>query len=258
VIVFLACVLGLLCGSFTNVLISRIPKGQEWVRTPSHCPRCSAPLAWYDNIPVVSWLWLRRRCRHCKAPISAQYPLVELTVAVLFGLVAWQFGLTFLAAALVYLAIVSVALAVIDLEHMRLPDALTLRSYPVLLVLVAAHSLVTDDWWLLLRALIGAVALGAFYFVFWFVYPKGMGFGDVKCAVLLGFAMAAVGWGALAVGAFAGPLIGGIAGVAVMIRTGKSRGVKIPYGPWLIAGAWIGIVVGPAIADRYLALVTGA
>ena len=257
-IVVIACVLGLLCGSFTNVLIARIPKGEEWVRTPSHCPRCSTPLAWYDNIPVVSWLWLRRRCRHCKAPISAQYPLVELTVAALFGVVAWQYGLSFLAAALAYLAIVTVALAVIDLQHMRLPDALTIRSYPVLLVLVTAEAWISDDWWMVARAGIGALSLGAFYFVFWFVYPKGMGFGDVKCAVLLGFAMGAVSWGALAVGAFAGPLIGGIAGVAVMIQSRRSRGVKIPYGPWLIAGAWLGIFAGTELGARYIALMTGA
>lgn len=257
-VIAFACLLGLLCGSFTNVLIARIPAGEEWVRTPSHCPRCGAQLAWYDNIPVFSWLWLRGRCRSCREPISVQYPLVELAVAALFGLVAWQFGLTFLALALAYLAVVTTALAVIDLKHTRLPDALTLPSYTVLAVLVGLHASVVDDWWILARALIGAVALGAFYFIFWFLYPRGMGFGDVKCAGMLGLALGAIGWGALAVGAIAGPLIGGIVGIGVMIRSRQAKGVRIPYGPWLILGAWVGIFAGNVIAEKYLELTVGA
>jgi len=257
VVVFVAACLGLLCGSFTNVLIARVPAGEQWRTGSSRCPRCRTDLAWYDNVPVLSWLLLRRRCRHCQEPISGRYPLVELTVAILFGAVAGVFGVTVLAVALGYLAVITVALAAIDLEHRRLPDALTLPAYPVLVVAIATYAGFEQDWWILVRALIGAAIVGGFYFVMWFAYPRGMGFGDVRAAGMLGLALGAVGWGAIAVGAIAGPLIGGVVGIAVMIRTRRARGVAIPYGPWLIAGAWLGILAGDWIGHGYVEFVTG-
>ncbi len=257
-LVFVAACLGLLCGSLTNVLIARVPAGEQWRTGSSRCPRCRTDLAWYDNLPVVSWLLLRRRCRHCQEPISGRYPLVELMVAILFALVAGVFGVTVLAVALLYLAVITVALAAIDLEHRRLPDALTLPAYPVLAVAIAIHAGVEQEWWIVARALIGAAIVGGVYFALWFAYPKGMGFGDVKAAGMLGFALGAVGWGAIAVGAIAGPLIGGVVGVAVMIRSRRGRGVEIPYGPWLIAGAWLGILAGDRIGHGYVDFVTGA
>ena len=256
-VVFVAACLGLLCGSFTNVLIARVPAGEQWRTGSSRCPRCRTDLGWYDNIPVLSWLLLRRRCRHCHQPISGRYPLVELTVAIMFALVAGVFGATLLAVALVYLAVITVALAAIDLEHRRLPDALTLPAYPVLAALIATHAGIEHDWWILVRALIGAAIVGGVYLVLWLAYPKGMGFGDVKAAGMLGLALGAVGWGAIAVGAIAGPLIGGVVGIAVMIRTRRTRGVAIPYGPWLIAGAWLGILAGAWIGHGYVEFVTG-
>ena len=257
-VVFVAACLGLLCGSFTNVLIARVPVGEQWRTGSSRCPRCGAEIAWYDNIPVVSWLLLRRRCRHCHEPISGRYPLVEVAVALLFALAASAFGATILTVAMAYLAVISVALAAIDLEHMRLPDALTLPAYPVLAVLIAAHAGLEHDWWILVRALIGVAIVGGVYLVLWLAYPKGMGFGDVKTAGMLGLALGAVGWGAIAVGAIAGPFIGGVVGIVVMVRERRGRGVHIPYGPWLLAGAWLGILAGPPIAHAYLQWTTGA
>lgn len=257
-VVFFAACLGLLCGSFANVLIARVPVGEQWRTGSSRCPRCHTELAWYDNIPLLSWLVLRRRCRHCREPISGRYPLVESLVAVLFALAAAVHGLTFLTGALAYLAVISVALAAIDLEHMRLPNALTLPAYPVLAVLIAVHAGVEHDWWILARALIGAGIVGGIYLALWLAYPKGMGFGDVKAAGMLGLALGAVGWGAIAVGAIAGPIIGGVAGMVVMVRQRRGRGVQIPYGPWLIAGAWLGILAGQPIAHAYLRWTTGA
>lgn len=256
-VVFIAACLGLLCGSFTNVLIARVPAGEQWRTGRSRCPKCEVELAWYDNIPVLSWVLLRRRCRHCHEPISGRYPLVEIAVAVMFALVAVMFGASVLAVALVYLAVITVALAVIDLEHRRLPDALTLPAYPVMAVAIAIYAGMENEWWILARSLIGAAILGGVYFALWFAYPKGMGFGDVKSAGMLGLALGAVGWGALAVGAIAGPLIGGIVGVAVVIRSQRARGVAIPYGPWLIAGAWLGILAGNWIGHGYVDFVTG-
>ncbi|WP_291382154.1 A24 family peptidase [Demequina sp.] len=256
-IVFIGACLGLLCGSFTNVLIARVPSGEQWRTGSSRCPNCRTDLAWYDNIPVLSWVLLRRRCRHCHEPISARYPVVELTVAIVFALVADVFGTSALAVALVYLAVITVALTAIDLEHRRLPDALTLPAYPVLAVAIAIYAGMENEWWILARALIGAAILGGVYFALWFAYPKGMGFGDVKAAGMLGLALGAVGWSAVAVGAIAGPLIGGVVGVAVVIRSRRARGVAIPYGPWLIAGAWLGILAGNWIGHGYVDLVTG-
>jgi leader peptidase (prepilin peptidase)/N-methyltransferase len=183
--------------------------------------------------------------------------LVELAVAIMFALVAAVFGATVLAIAFAYLAVVTVALAAIDLEHRRLPDALTLPAYPVLAVGIAIYAGMEHEWWILIRALIGAAIVGGVYFALWLGYPKGMGFGDVKAAGMLGMALGAVGWGAIAVGAIAGPLIGGVVGVAVMIRTRRTRGVTIPYGPWLIAGAWVGILAGELIGHGYVDFVTG-
>lgn len=256
--VALAAVLGLFVGSFANVLIARVPSGEQWVRGSSHCPRCGHDLAWHDNLPLLSWLWLKRRCRYCHAPISFRYPLVELLVSALFALVALVFGLSALSLGLMYLAAISVALAAIDLEHRRLPDALTLPLYPVLAVAVGTHALVVGEWWVLARGILGLLILGGFYFVLWFAVPKGMGFGDVKTAGALGLALGAVGWPALAVGAITGPLIGGVVGVAVMIHTRRARGVAIPYGPWLIAGAWLGILAGENIGSAYVSFVTSS
>lgn len=254
--VAVAAIVGLLVGSFANVLIARVPTGEQWVKGSSHCPRCGHDLAWYDNLPLVSWLLLRAKCRHCSAPISARYPLVELIVSALCALSVGVYGVSVLAVGLIYLAVVTVALAAIDLEHMRLPDALTLTSYPVVVVVVVAQSWIDADWWMLVRSLLGGLILGGFYFALWFAMPKGMGFGDVKAAALLGLALGAIGWPALAVGAIAGPMIGGVVGVAAMIRLRRSRGVAIPYGPWLIAGAWLGILAGDSIGSGYVSLVT--
>jgi len=250
-LIAIAAALGLLCGSFTNVLIVRIPAGTDWVKDTSRCPRCQHPIAWYDNMPVLSWLWLRRKCRHCGEPISARYPVVELLVSAMFALVAWQFELTIMAALLLYLAVISVALVAIDLEHRRLPDKLVLPAIVVTLVGLVGHTAVDGEWWILARAVLGALILGGFYFVMWFAYPRGLGLGDVKTAVVLGLVLGALGWPQLAVGSILGPLVGSLWGIAAVIRQRAFRDVRIAYGPALILAAWIGILVGQPMARWY-------
>ncbi|WP_062466427.1 prepilin peptidase [Demequina maris] len=244
--------LGLLCGSFANVLIARIPAGEGWAKGSSRCPRCRHDIAWYDNIPVLSWMWLRRRCRHCAEPISGRYPLVELSVGALFGLVAWQFGSSAVAWLLAFSALLTVALAAIDLEHHRLPNPLVFAMAGAVLVLLATDAALTGDWAALARAGIGAVALGGFYFVLWFAYPKGLGFGDVKLAVPVGAVLGYLGWGALAVGAIGGPLVGGLLALVASVRAGGVKGVRFAYGPAIIGAFWVAVLWGPAIATWYV------
>jgi len=251
-----AAAFGLAVGSFTNVLIARVPVGEDWVRGSSRCPACGHPIAWYDNIPVFSWLWLSRRCRHCHAPISGVYPAVEILVAALWVAIAVQFGARILALGLAYLACISVALVFIDLRAQRLPDALVLPSYPIVAVLLAADAVAGGGFGNLARAAAGLGAMGGVYGLLWFVYPKGMGFGDVKTAGLVGMVAGYLGWSSLAVAGIAGPLIGGVVVVAGLATHRLTRKSRVPYGPALLAGAWVAILAGAEIGRWYVALVT--
>ncbi len=248
----LVTVLGLLIGSFLNVVVWRVPRGESVVSPPSACPRCGARIAWYDNLPVVSWLVLRGRCRRCHEPISVRYPLVEAGTGLLFGLVAWHFGISWTTPAYLYLAAISVALALIDIDVHRLPNAIVLPSYVVVPVLLAVASWGADDWPALLRAVIGGVVLYAFYFVLVLVYPRGMGFGDVKLAGILGAYLAWLGWGSLVVGAFAAFLVGGVFSIVLMATGRAGRKSKIPFGPWMLIGCAIGVAFGESLWSAYL------
>jgi leader peptidase (prepilin peptidase)/N-methyltransferase len=254
VLVALCGLVGLLIGSFLNVVIWRVPRGESIVSPPSACPRCGTPIRPRDNVPVLSWLLLRGRCRSCRAPISARYPLVELGTGILFALVAWEFGYSLATPAYLYLAAISVALALIDLDVHRLPDAIVLPSYVVVPVLLTVASWGADDWPALLRAGIGGAALFTFYLVARVVYPPGMGLGDVKLAGLLGMYMAWVGWGALAIGSFGAFLLGGVFSIGLILARRAGRKSGVPFGPWMILGAALGIAVGEPLWNAYLGL----
>ena len=244
-------VFGLLIGSFLNVVIWRVPRGESIVRPPSHCPSCDNEIAPRDNIPVVSWLLLRGRCRRCGARISVRYPLVELATAALFAGFAVRFGPHAVLPAYLYLAAVGVALAMIDFDVKRLPDPLTLPSYPVGIVLLGMAAAVDGDAWPFERALIGMAALFAFYFIIAFISPRGMGFGDVKLSGVVGLYLGWIGWGALAVGAFAAFVLGGLTGIGVVLFAGGGRKTKVPFGPFMLLGALVGIYAGQAIGHAY-------
>lgn len=246
---------GLLLGSFVNVLIARVPAGEDWVRGSSRCPKCRHDLAWYDNIPLLSWVVLRARCRYCSARISARYPVVEVLVAGLVVAVAVQHGVSVLTLALVYLAAISVALAFIDADTQRLPDAIVLPALVALPVLLALDAALSDGWGNLARAGAGCAILGGFYGLMWLVYPPGLGLGDLKVAALLGFVLGYIAWPALAVGAIAGPLLGGGVVVVGLATRRLNRRSRVPYGPALLSGAWIGILAGSLIGHAYLRLV---
>jgi leader peptidase (prepilin peptidase)/N-methyltransferase len=248
----LAGVLGLIIGSFLNVVVWRVPRGESIAHPPSHCPACGADVRPRDNVPVVSWLLLRGRCRDCKAPISARYPLVELGTAAVFVVMAARIGLEPELPAFLYLGAIGVALALIDLDVKRLPNAIVLPSYGVAAVLLGAAALFGHDWDSYLRAGLGMAALYAFYFALAWIYPAGMGFGDVKLAGVLGAYLGWLGWAEVITGTFLGFLFGGVVGMALMAVGKAGRKSKVPFGPFMLAGAFVAILWGGALADLYL------
>src|SRR3954468_19642031 len=255
--VVVAGLFGLVIGSFLNVVIWRVPRGESVVRPPSHCPGCDRPIAPRDNIPLVSWLLLRGRCRNCGTRISARYPLVELATGVLFGAFAAKLGADAALPAYLYLAAIGIALAMIDFDHKRQPDVLTLPSYPVALVLLGIAAVAGAGATPFLRALLGGAALLALYGVLWFVYPAGMGFGDVKLSGVLGLYLGWLGWGEVVVGAFAGFLIGGLVSIGLVLFAEAGGKTKIPFGPFMLIGALVGIFAGHSIAHAYTSVTLG-
>jgi leader peptidase (prepilin peptidase)/N-methyltransferase len=258
---------GSLIGSFLNVVVYRVPAGLSVVSPPSACPNCGHAIRGHDNIPMLSWLLLRGKCRDCATPISARYPLVELGSAVFFAVVALRFvpvvdlggsGLVTAAgvvqvAAFLYLAAISLALALIDLDTGRLPNVLVLPAYVVGAVAFGAIAILTGDPAPLLTAAIGMVVMGGLYLALALLRPGAMGFGDVKLAGALGLWLGWLGWSQLAVGGILGFVLGGIFGV-VLLAAGRGRRAKIAFGPWMLAGAWIGILIGAPISQMYLSL----
>jgi len=247
-----AAVLGLAIGSFLNVVIWRVPRGESIVSPPSACPGCGTHIRPKDNVPVLSWLLLRGRCRDCSEPISPRYPLVEAGTAVLFVVMALRFGFDPVLPAYLYLAAVGLALALIDLDCKRLPDALTLPSYPVAVVLLGVASLAGSDSGSLVRALLGGAAMYAVYFALCFAYPAGMGFGDVKLAGVLGLYTGWIGWGAWAIGLFLGFFLGGVFGLALLAAKRGGRKTAVPFGPFMLLGVLIAVLVGQDLFDAYL------
>ena len=209
-------------------------------------------LAAKDNIPVVSWLLLRGRCRGCGSGISVRYPLVELGTGLLFALVTAWCGLAWTLPAYLYLAAIGVALSAIDLDVRRLPDKIVLPSYVVTLVLLLLPTVIEGRWSDLLRAVLTGAGLFAFYFLLAFIYPAGMGFGDVKLAGVLGLYLGWSAWGLAIIATFAAFLLGSVVGVAVMVRTREGRKTKVPVGPFMIIGTFLALFSGQSVIDWYV------
>ena len=247
--------LGLLVGSFLNVVIHRVPEGASVVRPRSSCPGCGSMISARDNIPVVSWLILRGRCRSCGEPIRARYPLVELATMLLWLLLGWWAlagpGDPGLLPVLLVVGSAGVALTVIDLDHHRLPNVIVLPLYPAALVGLIIAGVSSGSWpWI--PALVGAVLWLVVVGLPWLVSGgRGMGFGDVKLAPVLG---AVLGWAAVSAavtGLLAAFLFGALVGLAAMIFAGAGRKTALPFGPFLLAGALIGLLAGPPLASWY-------
>jgi leader peptidase (prepilin peptidase)/N-methyltransferase len=238
---------GLAIGSFLNVVIYRVPRKESIVTPPSACPSCGTELAARDNIPVLSWVLLRGKCRTCGAPISWQYPVVELLTAGLFAGVAGRFGYNWAVPAYLALFAGLVALSWIDVERMVLPKAIV---YPVS-VLVAGLLLVPagvygawHSYWVA-----WAFAGGWFlvFYLIWFASPRLLGFGDVRLAPVLGLSLGWLGWRYVVLGFFAANLIGAVIGVGLIVAKRVDRQQRVPYGVFLALGTAVAVYWGPQI-----------
>jgi leader peptidase (prepilin peptidase)/N-methyltransferase len=231
-------------GSFLNVVAARLPEGRSLMRPRSACGSCEAEIAWYDNIPVVSYLALRGRCRACGESFSARYPAVELATALLVAACFFRFGLTGQAVVGAYFCAALVVLSAIDAERRILPDLIVLPSF--LLVLGANLALEPDRWVEWIGSSLGA---SLFLFLALVAYPRGMGMGDVKLALLLGAGLGKV----VGVGLMIGMVAALAASTILFARHGlAARKMAIPFGPFLAFGAIVALFVGQPLLDAYL------
>lgn len=248
-------ILGLLVGSFLNVVIHRVPAGLSLVSPGSACPACGHPVRAYDNVPVLSWVVLRGRCRDCSAPISARYPLVELATGALFAAVGLRFGASAYTVAALVVVGAGVALFMIDLDHRRLPFAITGATAAGTLLALLADSLVTGFGSWPTALLCAALWLGVYGGVWLVTAGRGMGLGDVALAPVLGLALGWLGWGAGVVGLAAGFLVGAMVGVGLMVAGRAGGRSRVPHGPFLLTGAGVGMFAGQPLWEGYLRLV---
>ncbi len=266
-----ALVLGLLVGSFLNVVALRLPVMMEraWrrecaellgqsapaseslslTRPPSRCPHCGHAIRPWENVPVLSWLVLRARCRACAHPISARYPIIEAATGLLSWLVAWQLGWGWPLGGALVLTWALIALTVIDLEHQLLPDQITL-PFLWLGLLLNAFGIYTDPVSAILGAAAGYLALWTVYQAFRQLTGKeGMGYGDFKLLALFG---AWLGWQMLPQVILLSALVGSFVGIGLIIWRRRGRDVPIPFGPYLAAAGWVALLWGERINDAYL------
>ena len=252
--------LGLAVGSFLNVVIYRVPDGASVIRPASACPACHTPIAARDNIPIVSWLLLRGRCRACGARISARYAVVEAVTAVVWlGLGWWALAAEQLSLLpwLLVLGSACVALTFIDLEHHRLPDAIVFPLYPVGVLGLALAGILGGAWPLAdagIGIAIWLVVIGGLWLI---SGGRGMGFGDVKLAPILGATLGWVGVAAAAVGLFAAFALAAVVGIVLMAARRAGRRSHIPFGPFLVVGGAVGLVAGQAIWEAYTQALSG-
>ncbi|MFZ5492845.1 MAG: prepilin peptidase [Pseudomonadota bacterium] len=257
--------LGLVIGSFLNVVAYRLPTmlQRQWQADggvavaderfdlafpASHCPNCKAPIAWRHNLPLVGWLWLRGRCAACQAPISARYPLLELAAGLLAGAAALRFGPSFAALAAVGLSLTLLVLTRIDIDHLLLPDAITLPGIWAGLLVNLAGTF-TDLRSAVIGAAAGYLSLWLVYHAFkWMTGKEGMGYGDFKLLALLG---AWLGWQALPACILLASLVGTVYGVVSIVRGAHARQQPFPFGPFLAVAGWINLMWGEALRAAY-------
>jgi leader peptidase (prepilin peptidase) / N-methyltransferase len=241
-------IFGLIIGSFCNVVINRLPQGKSIISPGSRCPSCATPIRPWDNIPVVSYLLLRGSCRACKESISLRYPAVEFLSAVLSVLLWSKFGLSITFS--VYAALTSslLTVAVIDYDHKIIPNIITLPGIIIGLGLSLWALPITP-----LASLLGILLGGAFFYLIALVSRGGMGGGDIKLIAMIG---AFLGWQGALFTIFSGALLGSLVGVTLMLLGRKGRKDKVPFGPFLSAGAILFMLYGDDLIHWYLNLLS--
>jgi leader peptidase (prepilin peptidase)/N-methyltransferase len=233
---------GLALGSFLNVVAARVPLRRSLVSPRSACMSCGHEIAWYDNVPLVSYVALRGRCRSCSTRIPLVYPAVELATAVLVAACVWRFGVGARAAIAAFFCLVLVAVSAIDLEHRIIPNRIVVPATVLVLAAQSARTL-SPEW------AIAAVAASGFLFAAAVAYPAGMGMGDVKLALLMGAALGRTVSVALMIGMVAAL----VPGVVLLARHGaKARKMGVPFGPFLALGSVVALFWGHALLHAYL------
>ena len=255
---FFAFALGAIVGSFLNVVIHRYPREESIVFPGSHCPHCNAPIGWYDNIPIVSYIILRARCRRCRMPISARYPLVELANALFYVALFMHTGATIGFLLLAAIVSMTIALIFIDAEIQILPDVIDLPGIVIgiaigALALGASYTTLSLSSSLLdaiLGALFGASILVAIIGIYWLVRRvEGMGQGDVKMLAMIG---ATLGWRAIPAVLLLASVSGAIIGVPLALRSGRGMQLPLPFGVFLGIAALAVLFFGPTLSSWYL------
>ena len=244
-------VIGLCVGSFLNVVIYRVPRRESVVRPRSHCPACEAPIADRDNIPVLSWMLLRGRCRSCGARISVRYPLVELGTAVLFVAAAVRLGATWQLPAFCVFFASLLAISVIDLDHYIIPNRVIYPTLAVTIPLLVVAAAADGSWDHLRNAAIGGVAGFAVLLAIHVAVPRGMGFGVVRLAGVIGMMLGWLGLRYLFLGLFLAFLLASVIGVALIAARLRSRKDAVPFGPFMALGAVLAVLWGRAILSVY-------
>lgn len=245
-------IFGLVFGSFLTVVVYRVPRRESIVAPRSACPSCGATIGAAENLPVVSYLLQRGRCRHCGARISAEYPITELLTAGLFVAAGLRFPSAWLGAVMAAFFAVLLACALIDLRHKVIPNRIvypSLLAFAAAAVVLWAAGLVSAT-----SAGLGLLLCGGLLFLIALISPRGMGMGDVKLSALIGLVVGSLGLGGAVVALGSGILLGGVGGV-VALALGRSRKDAIPFGPYLAAGGVIGALIGPQLASWYTGLV---
>jgi leader peptidase (prepilin peptidase)/N-methyltransferase len=243
---------GLVIGSFLNVVAYRVPAGRSVVKPASACPSCGHEIRWYDNIPVASWLLLRGRCRDCGVPISPRYPVVEAATAALFVGILLVVGAKWVLGAYLVFGATTMVLILTDLDHKRIPNRILYPSTVFAVVLLVAGAAADGTLTDLPRALAGGGIYFGLLLVIALIARGGFGMGDVKLAFLLGTFLAFRSWGSLWSGIFLAFLLGGGVSLLLLISGRKGRKDTIPFGPPLILGAWAAVAWGEPLVAWYL------
>lgn len=254
-LIALAAVLGAVAGSWAATLAARAPTNAPSM-APSTCPACGHRLSLLEQVPVLAWLALRRRCLHCSAPITGRYVTFEVTTAAVFAALTWATGPGWHLGALCYLAWLTLTLTSIDWDLHRLPNQIVLPGYALSAAALALAC--ASDPTSLVRAVAGALVLSVGYGIVMLIWPPGMGFGDVKLAVIVGAYLAALSWPALAVGTMAAFAFGAAGALATLAtpRGAEGRRTGIAFGPAMLAGVWVALLYSDDLWAAYMNLLT--